>query len=94
MIPQLHIRAWKMQAPWQNDVQNDVDTDKIVQCYKKYIEFSVDKPPTQKQFLANMEEKITSKEFADDIYSILKKGVEYDNEVAWELVRRELVEKI
>jgi predicted nucleotidyltransferase component of viral defense system len=71
-----------------------VDAEKIVRCYKKYIEFSVDKPPTQKQFLANMEEKIITKEFIDDIYGILKKGVEYDNAVAWEMIRKELVEKI
>jgi predicted nucleotidyltransferase component of viral defense system len=75
-------------------VNSNVDTEKIIRCYEKYIGFSVDKPPTQKQFLANMEEKITSKEFTDDIYSILKKGTKYDNEAAWELVKRELVEKI
>jgi len=55
---------------------------------------AVDKPPTQKQFLANMEEKIAMKEFTDDVYLIIKKGVQYDNEAAWELVRKELVEKI
>jgi hypothetical protein len=75
-------------------VNSHVDTEKIIHCYKKYIEFSVDKPPTQKQFLANMEEKITSNEFIDDIYSILKTGVEFDIEVAWELVKKELVGRI
>jgi predicted nucleotidyltransferase component of viral defense system len=72
----------------------DIDTEKIISCYKKYMEFSVDKPPTQKQFLANMEEKMTMKEFTDDVYLILKKEVQYDNCEAWELVRKELVEKI
>jgi len=72
----------------------DVDTEKVIQCYKKYMAFSVGKPPTQKQFLANMEEKIAMKEFTDDIHLILKKGVEYDNQVAWELIRKELVERI
>ena len=75
-------------------VHQDVDAEKVVQCYKKYMEFSVDKPPTQKQFLANMEEKIVMKEFADDVYLILKKGVRYDDGEAWEMVRKELVEKI
>ena len=72
----------------------NVDAEKIVQCYKRYMEFSVDKPPTQKQFLANMEEKIVMKEFTDDVYLILKKGVQYDDREAWEMVRKELVEKI
>ena len=58
------------------------------------IEFSVDKPPTQKQFLANMEEKILMKEFTDDVYLILKKGVRYDDREAWEMVRKAFIEKI
>jgi hypothetical protein len=37
---------------------------------------------------------MTSEEFLDDIYGILKKGIEYDNKTAWELVRKDLVEKI
>jgi len=55
---------------------------------------AVDKPPTQNQFLANMNEKMIDKDFLEDIRLVLKQGVEYDNEVAWELVREKLVEKI
>ena len=41
-----------------------------------------------------MNEKMMDKEFNDDIRLVLKQGVEFDNEKAWEMVRRELVEKI
>jgi hypothetical protein len=41
-----------------------------------------------------MEEKLTDKEFTEDIYVVLRPDVEYDNREAWELVKRELVEKI
>jgi hypothetical protein len=58
------------------------------------MKHAVDKPPTQKQFLANMNEKLTDTEFMEDIRMVLRQGVEFDNEVAWELVRGELVEKI
>ncbi len=75
-------------------IHQDVDIQKLIQCYKTYMQYSVDKPPTQKQFLANMEEKITDKEFLDDIHIILKPGVEYDNEKAWEVVKKEIIEKI
>jgi predicted nucleotidyltransferase component of viral defense system len=51
---------------WAMTHQN-VDAEKLVQCYKKYMEYSVDKPPTQKQFLVNIEEKILMKEFTDDV---------------------------
>lgn len=73
---------------------HSVDVEKLIRCYKTYMEYSVDKPPTQKLFLANMEEKITDKEFLDDIYSILKQGIEYNNEKAWDKVKIELIEKI
>jgi len=55
---------------------------------------AVDKSPTQKQFLANMTEKMTDKDFLEDIRLVLKQEIEYNGEAAWELVRKELVEKI
>jgi predicted nucleotidyltransferase component of viral defense system len=78
---------------WAMSHQN-VDEERVVQCYKKYMAYSVDKPPTQKQFLANMEEKIVMKEFTDDIHLILKKEVEYDDVKAWELVKNVLIDRI
>jgi hypothetical protein len=58
------------------------------------MEHAVDKPPTQKQFFANMSEKMTDRDFMEDIRLVLMRGVEYDDEAAWEVVRKELVEKI
>lgn len=58
------------------------------------MDFSVDNPPTKKQFLANMEEKMKDKEFLQDIHSILRLAVVYDNLKAWEVVRKELIEKL
>jgi predicted nucleotidyltransferase component of viral defense system len=75
-------------------IHQNVDVEKIVHCYKKYMDFSVDKPPTQKQFLANMEEKILMKEFTEDVFLILKKGIRYDDREAWELVKEEIIGKI
>ena len=78
---------------WAMDHQN-VDAEKLIHCYKTYMEYSVDKPPTQKQFLVNMEEKLIDREFMEDIHAILKPGVEYDNITAWELIKNELIGKI
>ena len=58
------------------------------------MDFSVENPPTKKQFLANMEEKMKDKEFLQDIHSILRPEVVYDNLKAWEIVRNELIEKL
>jgi predicted nucleotidyltransferase component of viral defense system len=72
----------------------DIDTEKVIHCYQVHIENAVDKPPTQKQFLANMTAKMFDREFIGDIRLVLKQGIEYDNAAAWELVRKELVERI
>lgn len=71
-----------------------VDSDKLIACYKQYMSSSVDQPPTQKLFLINMEEKMADKEFTDDIHVILRPGIEYTNEKAYEIVKTELLERI
>lgn len=70
-----------------------IDTNKVIECYKTYMEFSVETPPTKKQFLKNIEEKMKDKEFLLDIQSILKPEVKYDNN-AWETIKSEIIEKI
>jgi predicted nucleotidyltransferase component of viral defense system len=74
--------------------QKDIDVEKLIYCYKLYIKNVVSVPPTQKQFLANMNEKMMDKDFREDVYLLLRKGIEYDINAAWKLVRNELVEKI
>lgn len=78
---------------WAMTHQN-IDTGKIIQCYNTYMKHSVDKPPTQKQFLANMEEKMADREFLEDIHIVLKPGIEYHHEKAWDMIKRELSMKI
>jgi hypothetical protein len=41
-----------------------------------------------------MNEKMTDRDFREDVYLLLRKGVEYDIDVALELVRKELIGKI
>ena len=73
---------------------HEIDEEKVVRCYKTYMKYSVKQPPNQKQFLANIEEKMTDIEFTQDIHIILKPGVDYNNETAWSLVNEKLISKI
>jgi predicted nucleotidyltransferase component of viral defense system len=75
-------------------IHHPIDTEKLLHCYREYMSFSVDHPPTQKNFLANMEEKMNNPEFINDIQVILRPGIEYDNQKAHEFVRTKLLEKI
>jgi len=72
----------------------DLDTNLLVKCYKEYMNFSVAKPPTQKQYLRIMEEKLEDPDFSGDTYALLRPGIEYDQAKAYELVRTKLIEKI
>lgn len=72
----------------------DLDTVSLIKCYKKHMAFSVDRPPTQKQFLLNMDNKLQDPDFEGDIYALLRPGVEYDQARAYELIKTELIERI
>jgi len=70
----------------------DFDIEKLLHCSKIHYENAGLKPPTAKQFIRNMEEKLGDTDFANDIFTVLKPNVEYNNLEAWELVRKKLIE--
>lgn len=63
-----------------------LDLDKVLQCYREYMEFVVGKPPTVKQFLLNLEEKKTSSLFNGDMEGLLRESIEYDQNEAFEWI--------
>lgn len=71
-----------------------VDIEKLLHCYKTYMEFSAGQPPTAKMFIANMDEKMKDKEFTNDIHVILRPGTDYDNEEAYDFVRDKILMQI
>lgn len=86
---------YSIQNSWTNGFSKlKLDSDKIVKCYRNYMEFATGKPPTKKQFLLNMEEKLQDPDFEGDIYGLLRPGLEYDQGKAYNLIKTELIEKI
>ena len=71
-----------------------VNIENVIRCYREYIGFVVDNPPTQKEYLQNMELKMQDSEFLDDINLLLRPDDKYNPFEAWELVRKELIEKL
>jgi len=69
----------------------DINVEKILHCCKIHYEHAEIKQPTAKQFMQNMEDKLSDSEFTNDIFTVLKPDVEYDNLEAWELVRKKLI---
>ena len=70
------------------------DAEKIIACYHEYMNFVVDKSPTKKQFLLNMDEKMNDDEFISDTAYLLRPTEKYNPHEAYELVKKELIEKL
>jgi len=72
----------------------NVNIENIIRCYREYIGFVADKPPTQKEYLQNMELKMKDEEFLGDTNLLLRIDDKYNPVGAWELVRKRLIEKL
>jgi predicted nucleotidyltransferase component of viral defense system len=71
-----------------------LDMNAIITCYKKYMEFSVGKSPSQKEFQLNLEAKMNDSEFSGDITALIRQTEHYDQHVAYELVKETLISKM
>ena len=73
----------------------ELDAEAIIQCFKEYTTFSTGKkPPTAKQYLLNMEEKMQDPGFAGDMEALLRPELVYDQDAAYEWLQNELIAKI
>jgi predicted nucleotidyltransferase component of viral defense system len=70
------------------------DSEKVLKCYQEYMNNVVEKGPTSKQFLINLDEKMQDSEFLSDTDYLLRPTEEYDHNVAYDIIRKELIEKI
>ena len=74
--------------------EDNIDAKNIIRCYREYIGFVTDNPPTKREYLQNMELKLKDEEFLGDIEMLLRPEEKYNPQEAWELVKREIVEKL
>lgn len=72
----------------------DVDPEVIIRCYKRYMDFSVSQPPTYKQFILNMESKITDPDFSEDMNSLMHPNEIYDIQEAYRTVKEKIIDKL
>jgi predicted nucleotidyltransferase component of viral defense system len=74
--------------------QTDLDREALLHSYREYMKFSVQNPPSRKEFLLNLEAKMKDAEFLGDTTALLRPDVPYNQEVAYQLVRTQLIERI
>ncbi|OGS69817.1 MAG: nucleotidyltransferase [Flavobacteria bacterium RIFCSPLOWO2_12_FULL_35_11] len=72
----------------------EVNKSEIIHCFKSYIRFSTNKVPSQKEIINNMEAKMKHDDFLGDITALIRQEEKYDQNKAYELIRKELIEKI
>jgi predicted nucleotidyltransferase component of viral defense system len=72
----------------------NVNTENIIKCYREYIGFTTNNLPSRKEYLQNMELKMTDDEFTGDIRMLLLPDEVYNPCEAWNLVRKMLIEKL
>ena len=68
--------------------------DDIIRCYKRYIGFVVQQPPTHRQFIFNMEEKMQDADFLTHSQLLLRPGVAFDSHEVYALVKTRLIDKL
>lgn len=74
--------------------QKNIDVEKVMDCYRKYMEFVVGKTPTYKQFVGNMQEKLSDSEFTNDMQSLLRPGIAFNPNEAYSLIYEAFIDRM
>lgn len=72
----------------------ECDIEKVLQCYKKYMEFVVERVPSYKEYVQNMQEKMKDREFLIDVNKLLRRGTVFNPQEAYQLVYEKLLDKM
>ena len=70
----------------------ELDIQKVLDCYRNYIELVADKAPSYKEFVQNMEQKIQDEEFLKDVVPLLRPEILFDAQRAYSLVYEQLID--
>lgn len=69
-----------------------LDLQKLLDCYFRHIAATGDHPPSYRQFIANMEAKILLPDYKDSTLPMLRPGIDFNPQDAYDLVREKLLE--
>ncbi len=72
----------------------NLDKELIIRCFKAYMKQNGNKPPTSREFQLNMKEKMSDSEFTGDLEALLRPGISYKQEKAYEHIFEVLIQRI
>ena len=70
-----------------------LNTERVITCFLKYME-NEGKKPTHALYIDNLDEKMKKSEFLGDTQNLLRFGTVYNPVEGYELVKRELIDKL
>ena len=70
------------------------DIEKLIHCFRGYMEQEGNKPPTGREFELNLTEKMKDSEFTGDIEGLLRPEIGYDQNEAFEAVYNDLIRNV
>jgi predicted nucleotidyltransferase component of viral defense system len=72
-----------------------INIDEVLRCYKEYIKFSTGNPPPGKrEFLLNIENKEEDRNFLGDMEALLRAGISYNHQEAFNWLKDQIIEKM
>lgn len=72
-------------------ISDKLNLNRVMTAYDRYLRFVASHTPTYKEFVLNMDEKIQNPEFLGDTTGLLRPGLTFEPQPAWEQVRDEIV---
>ncbi len=73
----------------------ELDYEKIISIFKEYTTFATGKrPPSKKEFLLNIEGKENDVDFYGDMEALLRPGIKYNQNTAFEWLKKEFLERL
>ena len=80
---------------WKALTHAEINPDLIIDCYKEYMKFSLEKPiPTKKEFLMNIEKKKTDEDFLGDTVALLRPDEKYNHDEAFKIIIDTLIDRM
>lgn len=73
----------------------ELDIEQVIKSFKKYIEFATgNRPPSQKEFLLNIDQKENNPDFTGDMEALLRPEITYDQVAAFEWLKSEIIDRV
>jgi predicted nucleotidyltransferase component of viral defense system len=75
-------------------LNDTINLDEVIESFNVYMKFSTEYVPTGREFELNILEKEQDPDFTGDMEALLRPGVYYDQEGAFEWIKNDVITKL